>query len=71
MMKNKTYNNIIKLAKIISKKGYDLKESAELALKCFDNAENTIYSPEHFADMILNKEEWENESKLYNLRNDT
>lgn len=65
MRKNKTYYNVMRLAKIISKKGYDLKESAELAVKCFDNAENTIYSPERFADMILSKEEWENESKLH------
>ena len=67
-MKKKTYNNVMKLAKQISKKGYDLKESAELSVKCFDNAEGTIYSPEHFADMIISKEEWENESKLYSMR---
>lgn len=65
MMKNGTYYNIMRLAKVISKKGYSIEESAELAKNCFDNAENTIYSPEHFADMILSKEEWENESKLH------
>jgi hypothetical protein len=58
-MKKKTYNNVMKLAKIISKKGYDIKESAEMAVKCFDKAENSIYTPEHFADMIISKEQWE------------
>lgn len=66
-MKRKTYNNVMILAKQISKKGYDIKEAAELAVKCFDNAENSIYSPEHFADMIISKEEWEREAQLYKL----
>lgn len=60
-MKRKTYNNVVKLAKIISKKGYDIKEAGELAVKCFDNAEESIHSPEYFADLIINKDEWENE----------
>jgi hypothetical protein len=63
-MKHKTYNNVMKLAKIISKKGYDIKESAEIAVKCFDNAEGSIYSPEHFADMIITKEQWEREHNV-------
>lgn len=60
-MKRKTYNNVMKLAKQISKKGYDIKEAAEMAVKCFDNAElyNYQYSPEYFANRIINKEQWE------------
>lgn len=64
-MKKKTYNNVMKLAKIISKKGYDLKESAEMALNCFDKAEGTIHTPEHFADLIISKDEWVRETELY------
>jgi hypothetical protein len=63
-MKRKTYNNVMKLAKQISKKGYDLKEAAELAIKCFDNAEGTIYSPEQLADRIISKEQFKHE---YNI----
>lgn len=68
MMKNKTYNNVMRLAKIISKKGYDLKESAGLAVKCFDNAEGSTYTPEHFADMIISKEQWIRETELYSVK---
>jgi hypothetical protein len=67
MMKNKTYNNVMRLAKAISKKGYDLKESADLAVNCFDKSVGTIYSPEHFANMIISKEQWERETELYNI----
>jgi len=64
-MKHKTYNNVMKLAKQITKKGYDIKESAELAVKCFDDAElyNYSYSAEYFADKIISKEQFEQEYK--------
>jgi hypothetical protein len=53
----------MKLAKQITKKGYDIKESAEIAVKCFDNAElcNYNYSAEYFADRIISKEQFEQE----------
>lgn len=62
-MKRKTYNNVMKLAKQITKKGYNIKEAGEIAVKCFDNAEsnNYQYSPEYFADRIINKEQFESE----------
>jgi len=55
----------MKLAKQITKKGYDIKESAELAVKCFDDAElyNYSYSAEYFADKIISKEQFEQEYK--------
>ena len=62
-MKRKTYNNVVKLAKIITKKGYDIKEAGELAIRCFDNAEGSKHSPEYFASLIISKEEWEREAK--------
>lgn len=35
-MKRKTYNNVLKAAKLIQKKGYGEKESLELAVQKFD-----------------------------------
>lgn len=35
-MKKKTYNNVLKAAKLIRKKGYAEKESLELAVQKFD-----------------------------------
>ena len=35
-MKQKTYNNVLKAGKLIQKKGYDKKESLELAVILFD-----------------------------------
>ncbi|WP_162610599.1 hypothetical protein [Blautia sp. An249] len=35
-MKQKTYNNVLKAGKLIQKKGYDKKESLEMAVKLFD-----------------------------------
>jgi flagella basal body P-ring formation protein FlgA len=65
-MKRKTYNNVMILARQIKKKGYDKIEAAELAVKCFDNAElyNYQYSPEDFADRIINKEQFEQEHNI-------
>ena len=38
-MKKKTYNNVLKAAKLIMKKGYEYKESLEMAVKIFDEME--------------------------------
>lgn len=35
-MKRKTYNNVLKAGKLIQKKGYEEKESLELAVQKFD-----------------------------------
>ena len=64
-MKRKTYNNVVKLAKQITKKGYNWDESSKISIDCFDKAEGSLFSAEHFADMILSKEEWIKETELY------
>ena len=38
-MKRKTYNNVLKAAKLIMKKGYEEKESLEMAVQKFDELE--------------------------------
>lgn len=38
-MKRKTYNNVLKAGKLIQKKGYDKKESLEIAVNLFDQLE--------------------------------
>jgi hypothetical protein len=64
-MKNKTYNNVLKLTKQISEKGYDWNESNDMAIDCFEKAKESMFSAEHFANMIIRKEEWIREAKLY------
>ena len=38
-MKGKTYNNVLKAAKLIQKKGYKQKEALEIAVQKFDELE--------------------------------
>lgn len=38
-MKRKTYNNVLKVGKLIQKKGYEKQESLEMAVKLFDQLE--------------------------------
>lgn len=38
-MKKKTYNNVLKAAKLIQKKGYKQKEALEIAVQKFDELE--------------------------------
>lgn len=60
-MKKKTYNNVLKAAKLIMKKGYEYKESLEMAVKIFDEMEelNNGMSIEWRISYIISKEEWE------------
>ena len=62
-MKRKTYNNVLKAGKLIQKKGYEEKESLEIAVKLFDELEmmNNGMSIEWLIDKIANKEEFNNE----------
>lgn len=62
-MKRKTYNNVLKAGKLIQKKGYEEKESLEIAVKLFDELEmmNNEMSVEWLINKIANKEEFENE----------
>ena len=59
-MKKKTYNNVLKAAKLIMKKGYEEKESLEMAVKIFDEMEalNNGMSIEWKISKIIPKEEW-------------
>ena len=56
-MKRKTYNNVLKAAKLIMKKGYEEKESLEMAVKIFDNMEmlQNGMSAEWFIEKIAPK----------------
>ena len=56
-MKKKTYNNVLKAARLIRKKGYEEKESLEMALQVFDNMEmlQNGMSAEWFIDKIAPK----------------
>lgn len=38
-MKRKTYNNVMKAAKMIQKKGYDFDTAAQIAIRIFDDVE--------------------------------
>lgn len=65
-MKRKTYNNVLKAARLIRKKGYEEKESLEMAVKIFDEMEtlNNGMSIEWRISQIIPKEEWEEQ---YNM----
>ena len=56
-MKKKTYNNVLKAARLIMKKGYEEKESLEMAVKIFDNMEmlQNGMSAEWFIEKIAPK----------------
>ena len=56
-MKRKTYSNVIKASKLIMKKGYEQKESQEMALRIFENMEqlNNGMSAEWFIEKIAPK----------------
>ena len=60
-MKKKTYNNVLKAAKLIMKKGYEYKESLEIAVKIFDEMEelNNGMSIEWRISQIISKKDWE------------
>lgn len=58
-MKKKTYNNVLKVARLmlIMKKGYEEKESLEMAVQVFDNMEmlKNGMSAEWFIEKITPK----------------
>ena len=56
-MKKKTYYNVLKAARLIRKKGYEEKESLEMAVQVFDNMEmlQNGMSAEWFIDKIAPK----------------
>ena len=60
-MKKKTYNNVLKAAILIRKKGYEEKESLEMAVQVFDNMEmlQNGMSAEWFIEKIAPKNQLE------------
>lgn len=64
-MKRKTYNNVLNAARLIMKKGYEEKESLEMAVKIFDEMEalNNGISIEWRISQIIPKAEWEAQYK--------
>ena len=60
-MKRRTYNNVRKSVEMIMKKGYDHVTANELALQCFDNAENNKNGMpiEWYIDKIISKSEYD------------
>lgn len=59
-MKRKTYNNVLKAAMLIRKKGYEEKESLEMAVQVFDNMEmlQNGMSAEWFIEKIAPKNQF-------------
>ena len=57
-MKRKTYNNVLKAAQLIRKKGYEQKESLEIAVQKFDElkAMHNGMTVEWLIDKMANKE---------------
>lgn len=57
-MKRKTYNNVLKAARLIRKKGYEQKESLEIAVQKFDELEtmHNGMTVEWLIDKMANKE---------------
>lgn len=66
-MKKRTYNNVLKAVRLIQKKGYEKKESLEMAIKIFDEMEllNNGMSIEWRINQIVDKETWKREAELY------
>lgn len=66
-MKKRTYNNVLKAMRLIQKKGYEKKESLEMAIKIFDEMEllNNGMSIEWRINKIVDKETLKREAELY------
>ena len=58
-MKRKTYNNVLKAAKLMQKKGYSEKESLEIAVQKFNELEqiHNGMSIEWLIEKMRNKEQ--------------
>lgn len=57
-MKRKTYNNVMRAAKMITKKGYDFDEASQMAINLFDQYGNGEMKIEWYIEKIVSKEEW-------------
>lgn len=53
IMKRKTYNNVVKVTKMIQKKGYSLDEANEMAIRLFDENTKDMNSIEFYIDLVL------------------
>lgn len=65
-MKYRTYKNMEKATQMIVAKGYDWKTANEIAMRCFDNMQQSKngMSVEWWIDRIVDKETWKRESEL-------
>ena len=55
IMKRKTYNNVVKVTKMIQKKGYSLDEANEMAIRLFDENTKDMNSIEFYIDLVSKK----------------
>ena len=71
IMKRKTYNNVLKAAKLIQAKGYSEKESLEIAVQKFDELTSLKngMSVEWLIDRMATKTERDGESMKLCLKN--
>ena len=66
-IKNKTYHNVMRVAKMIMAKGYTEKEAIDLALKKFAEFNPHGMPIEAMVKQMLTKAEWEEQCKAYNI----
>lgn len=57
-MKRKTYNNVLKTGKLIQKKGYEEKESLQIAVNLFDQLDQ--HKNGMSVEWLIEKLEWRN-----------
>jgi len=55
IMKRKTYNNVVKVTKMIQKKAYSLDEANEMAIRLFDENTKDMNSIEFYIDLVSKK----------------
>lgn len=66
-MIRRTLNNMEKAVQLIKAKGYTDKEANEIAIQCFDDAEQSKngMSIEWWINKIVDKRTWESDTKEY------
>ena len=52
-MKKKTYNNVLKAARLIMKKGYEEKDTLEMAVNIFDEMEAFLRDEKEKRPLVL------------------
>lgn len=62
-MRKKTYNNVMRGAAILRKKGYEPKEAVELSLKFFDEYADAPMPIEFYLNKVLDAKEFKAQYK--------